>query len=285
MPRIPTVKGKAIMTPALQSAAINRGTFRMGVQHGGEGEAVVLMHGFGLDSRSMSALGEALAGRYRVALPEWRGHGASRCPPREELYRYELFRDDLKALLDAMKIERAHLIGHSMGGQIALMLTIDQPDRVLSLTMLGAGACRAVTTDKERNMWLQAAEYYETASAPKLLRGLCAMSRISESARHKPALAQLFARARGPELAAVIRGAFLNVASNDFACTGIKPPSLVMAGVEDTDWYAHAHRLGRMIPGSRWAAIPDAGHLPHLEQPEAVTKLIGEFLDKTSRQD
>jgi pimeloyl-ACP methyl ester carboxylesterase len=273
------------MSSALRSAAINRGTFRMAVQHGGEGDAVILTHGFGLDSRSMNGLALALADRYRVVAPDFRGHGASRCPPRDELYRYELFRDDLKALLDAMKIERAHLIGHSMGGQVALMLAIDEPERVRSLTTLGAGACRAVTTDKERQMWMQAAEYYETAPPPKLLRGLCAMSHISEAARHKPPLAQLFARARGAELAAVIRGAFLNVANNDIACTGVKPPALVIAGVEDADWYAYAERLSRMIPGCRWAAIPDAGHLPHLEQPEAVTKLIGEFLEKTSTSD
>lgn len=273
------------MTIPFRSGVINRGDFRMAVQHAGEGVAAVFLHGFGLDARSMAPLASTLANRYHVILPEWRGHGASRCPPRDDLYRYNLLRDDLKALLDALKIERAHLIGHSMGGQIALMLALSAPDRVLSLTTLGAGPCRAVNTDRERNTWNQAAEYYGTATAPKLLRGLCAMCRVSENARAKPPLAQLFAKARGPELAAMIRGAFLNVESNEIACTGLKPPALVMAGVDDLDWFAHAERLARLIPGSRWAAIPDAGHLPHLEQPDAVAKLIGEFLDLTSKRD
>lgn len=273
------------MTLALRTGAINRGTFRMAVQHAGQGLPAVLLHGFGLDARSMVPLAATLADRYHVILPEWRGHGASRCPPRDDLYHYNLFRDDLRALLDAMKLERAHLIGHSMGGQIALMLALAEPDRVLSLTTLGAGPCRAVTTDRERHTWTQAAEYYGSATAQKLLRGLCAMCRVSENARVKPPLAQLFARARGPELAAVIRGALLTVESNEIACTGLKPPALVLAGVDDTEWFAHAERLARLIPGSRWAAIPEAGHLPHLEQPDAVARLIGEFLDLASKRD
>jgi pimeloyl-ACP methyl ester carboxylesterase len=55
--------------------------------------------------------------------------------------------------------------------------------------------------------------------------------------------------------------------------------------VEDRDWFTHAEKLGRLIPNGRWAAIPDAGHLPHIEQPEAVSRLIGEFLTVTSTPD
>lgn len=273
------------METGLKPAALNRGEFRMAFHHGGRGEAALFLHGFGLDHRSMTGLAGTVSDRYKVILPEWRGHGGSRCPARADLYRYDFLRDDLKALLDALKIERVHLVGHSMGGQIALMLALDEPDRVLSLTMLGAGPCRPVTTDIEINKWNAAADYYESASAPKLLRALCAMSTVSESARQKPPLAQLFAKARNGELAAMIRGAFLNVVGNESACASLKPPALIMAGVEDRDWFNAAERLGRLIPNSRWAAVPDAGHLPHLEQPEAVSRLIGQFLDLTSKPD
>lgn len=273
------------METGLKPAALNRGDFRMAFHHGGQGEAVVLLHGFGLDHRSMAGLASKFSGRYKVILPDWRGHGASRCPARADLYRYEFLRDDLAALLDALKIDRVHLVGHSMGGQIALMLAVDQPDRVLSLTTLGSGACRPVTSESEMHKWKAAAEYYETASAPRLLRALCAMSTVSESAREKPPLAQLFSKARNGELAAMIRGAFLNVVGNESACASLKPPALIMAGVEDQDWFSAAERLGRLIPNSRWAAIPDAGHLPHLEQPETVSRLIGQFLDLTSKPD
>jgi pimeloyl-ACP methyl ester carboxylesterase len=257
----------------------------MAFHHGGEGEPVFLLHGFGLDSRSMAGLASTLADRFKVILPEWRGHGGSRCPPREALYRYEYLRDDLKALLDALKIERVHLVGHSMGGQIGLMLALDEPDRVLSLTTMGSGPCRAVSTQPERHKWQAAADYYAAATAPKLLRALCSMSHVSEAARQRPPLAQLYAKARNRELEAMIRGAFMNVVSNESACASLKPPALVMAGVEDRDWFAHAERLSRLIPNSRWAAIPDAGHLPHIEQPEAVSRLIGEFLTVTSTPD
>lgn len=273
------------MESGLKPAALNRGEFRMAFHHGGEGTAVFLLHGFGLDHRSMADLASTLSDRYRVILPEWRGHGATRTPARPDLYRYEYLRDDLKELLDALKIDRVHVVGHSMGGQIGLMLALDEPDRVLSLTMLGAGACRPVTTEPEINKWNAAAEYYETASAPKLLRALCAMSTVSEAASRKPPLAQLYSKARNGELAAMIRGGFLNVQGNEAACASLKPPALIMAGVEDRDWFDQAQRLSRLIPNSRWAAVPNAGHLPHLEQPEAISRLIGQFLDLTSKPD
>lgn len=266
------------MNPVNGTLYLNRGPFRLAFRQSGEGEAVVLLHGFGLDRRSMAGLAAALAERYRVITLDWRGHGDSRCPSRDELFSYALLRDDLRAVLDVLKIDRAHLIGHSMGGQIALMLAISDPDRVRSLTTLGSGPCRAVTTDRERQTWRETADYFAAATGTKLLRALCTLSRVSESAEQRPPLADLYSRARGPELASMIRGAFLTVETNDEACARLNLPALVAVGADDLDYRAYAQKLGRLIPNSRWALIDGAGHLPHLEQPSAVTSLVHEFL-------
>ncbi len=106
----------------------------------GKGEAVLLLHGFGGDIQTWSAGGmiKELAKSYKVIAMDIRGHGKSDKPQDPAAYGNELVNDPIR-LLDHLKIQKAHIVGYSMGGMIALALVGSHPERLLSAMIGGAG--------------------------------------------------------------------------------------------------------------------------------------------------
>lgn len=107
----------------------------------GEGEPVVLIHGW-LASAGLNwelpGISTALAKDFRIIEMDVRGHGLSEKPKKEELYGEELV-EDVARLLDHLKIQKAHIVGYSMGGIIAGKFAVKHPDRVHSVTLGGMG--------------------------------------------------------------------------------------------------------------------------------------------------
>lgn len=108
------------------------------VDTGGDGAPVVLIHSFASSSELWAKAGVLGAGDYRYIAIDARGHGLSGKPVGAESYGIAMV-DDIVGLLAALDIEAAHVIGYSMGAEIALKLTVDHPEAVLSLTVGGSG--------------------------------------------------------------------------------------------------------------------------------------------------
>ena len=107
----------------------------------GQGEPVVLIHGFGVNIQLewlQSGVLPALAQNYTVIALDNRGHGQSDKPAGPEEYGLKLI-DDVIALMDHLKLDRTHVVGYSMGGMIVEKLMITHPDRLVSGTIGGAG--------------------------------------------------------------------------------------------------------------------------------------------------
>jgi pimeloyl-ACP methyl ester carboxylesterase len=110
----------------------------------GEGEPVILIHGFSANAYAnwiMPGVFDKLAKHYHVIALDNRGHGASGKPHEIDKYGMEMV-DDVIRLLDHLKIQKAHIIGYSMGGFITGALVANHPERILSATMGGAGWSR-----------------------------------------------------------------------------------------------------------------------------------------------
>ncbi len=110
----------------------------------GQGEPVLLIHGFAINSATqwvLPGIVKSLAKDYRVIAIDNRGHGQSEKPHDPKGYGLELVEDAVR-LLDHLKIEKAHVVGYSMGGLIALKLVTTHPDRVLSVALGGMGLMR-----------------------------------------------------------------------------------------------------------------------------------------------
>jgi pimeloyl-ACP methyl ester carboxylesterase len=242
----------------------------------GAGETVVLLHGFGMSRESLRPLAASLrecGAAVRTLLPDSRGHGDTRAPEDDDAYRYAAMRDDVCALLELEAPSGGHLVGHSMGGQIALMAALAQPELVHSLTVIGGGPCRAVSDGREKKAWQRAAGSFERATRAELWSSL-------ESAAPTEAAELtaecLYGGARGQDLARVVRGGFLHVEDNDDACRQLDRPTLVIAGANDRTWLGPSRRLAELIPGSELEVVEGTGHLVHLERPEECTRWISD---------
>ena len=269
------------------SDRLQRGSFDLAYESWGQGEALVCVHGFGADREALRdlarAVGEGGRAGYRIVLVDLRGHGASGAPDDaddEAAYGYPAQCEDLLALLDALEIERAHWIGHSMGGQLALMAALRAPERTRSLVAIAAGPNRPIVDEREKRAWARAAERFESMSGEHLCAALASAAPRADHGTGQPDedAVQLYGRARGPELARIVRGAFLPMRANAEACRKLQTPVLVIAGEKDAQWLEPSRRLAELLPRAELHRVSQAGHFVQLDEPELVSGLIRDFL-------
>ncbi len=244
----------------------------------GAGPAVVFLHGIGGDGTSWLPELEALSGRYRAIAWDMPGYGAS---PALTQMTFPALADALKALLDTLAVDRAHLVGHSIGGMVAQEFAATRPERVASLVLYATSPAfgkpdgdwqrnflkaRLAPLDAGRRMAelapsIVAGLIGETPDPDGVARAGAAMARVSENA-YRAALQCLVTfdkRDALPELAV---------------------PVLVLAGaLDDNAPPRMMERMAKQIPGARLQIIVGAGHLAHFEKPAAFRAAIAEFFD------
>ncbi len=121
-----------VVAPDLHRVRLGTG-YATAVADEGSGPAIVLIHGTPLDLRAWAGLRPLLTGHFRVISYDLRGHGSARDSPARG---YPALSRDVIALLDRLGIDRAHLVGHSYGGQVAQTAALAYPERVNALTLL-----------------------------------------------------------------------------------------------------------------------------------------------------
>lgn len=115
-------------------------------EEAGQGEFIILLHGFGLDCRMWDQQFSFFSEQYRVIRYDLRGFGQSDAP--KELYSHT---NDLERILDILDIKQAHLVGLSMGGSVAINFALQAPERVLSLTLASTGLDGYVPTRRDED--------------------------------------------------------------------------------------------------------------------------------------
>ncbi len=248
----------------------------------GEGAPVVLIHGFFLDRRCWDAQVEPLAaaGR-RVVRYDVRGFGRSSLPSAG-------YSDvaDLVGLLDALKIDRADLVGLSMGGEIAVDLALAHPDRVAGLVAVDSAVRGHAWSD---DLVARAAAMDEAGGGGDLET---AGALFVDTFVHGRAGAGRADPGFVDRVRAIMDGYdyghFRDPAVSEDRGDGPEPigrldaiaaPTLVVVGERDQpDFIAIADRLATDIAGAKKVVIEGAGHLPNMEQPEAFNRALLEFL-------
>jgi pimeloyl-ACP methyl ester carboxylesterase len=220
----------------------------------GEGLPLVLLHGGMGDALDFAANIDALAARFRVFVPERRGHGHT--ADVDGPITYELMAEDTIAFLDDVVGGSAHLVGHSDGANVALLVARRRPDlarRVVSISGnfhhdgLIPGAIDADAAD-------------ESVGA--------AYGEVSPDGReHLPVVTRKLARmwAEEPTL-------------TPLDLSHITTPTLVMVGDDDAITLEHTVALYRGLPNSELAVVPGTSHLLVMEKPTLCNKLIVDFL-------
>lgn len=242
---------------------------------GGRGDDLVLIHGFGSDRLSWAGNAAALMEVARLHALDLPGHGdsldgeAGNGSP-------DALAAAVAETLDANGLGKVHLLGHSLGGGIAMLLALARPDRVRSLSLLApAGLGRGIDHD-----FLQ--RYPELASAddaaallqrlvtrPQLINRFT-VARVLEQLERPGARAALRNIASG----LIAEEAALGGVASRIAATGI--PRLVIVGGADRINPPDDAALARF--GGRSVAIPEAGHLPHIEAARQANTEITTFL-------
>jgi len=249
----------------------------------GEGPAVVFVHAGICDSGMWDHQWQSLASGRRLLRYDMRGYGRSPLPPEP----YSSARD-LLDVMDAAGIERAALVAVSLGGRVALEVALVEPARVSGLVVVGSGL--------PGHDWSPEAREFFTAEDLALERGdldaaaelnVCfwvvgphrspeqvdasVRDRVHEMQKHAfelqlPTWEQAEERPVAPDLADRL--------------AEIEQPTLVLVGAEDQpDIHAIADQLVRTLPNVGFESIPDAGHVPNMEQPAQFDRLVGAFLD------
>jgi 3-oxoadipate enol-lactonase len=248
-------------------------------QTAGDGPAVVLVHGFGLDMRMWDPQLEQLAECHLVVRYDCRGFGAT--GPFDPAIPYA-HSGDLICLLDHLGVAEAVLVGLSFGGRVVMQTALLAPERTRALVLLDA-VLDGVPWDPET-----AAGYTEVARQVE--------SGGVEAGRAAWLLHPLFAAARQrPDLAAALAAMMNDYPGQHWlgqdsqradprrpidALAELATPTLVVAGAQDVPAFiAMSKLLAQRIPGAESAFVPGAGHMVNMEQPAVVNELLIRFID------
>lgn len=241
------------------------------------GTPVVLLHGYTDSWRSFAPLMTHLPRRFRTVAVSQRGHGDSVKPAKG--YALADFAADLEMLLDALGIDRAVVVGHSMGSLVATRFAIDHPDRVAGLGLIGAFTTLKGNPAAEA-FWRDAVANLADPVDPALARG------FQESTLARPVPPAFLDGVVAESLKAparVWRAAFRAMLDDDFSAElpRIAAPTLIVWGDRD-DFAGRAEQeaLKAAIAGAVLKLHPGSGHAPHWEDPERVARQIAAFVDE-----
>jgi pimeloyl-ACP methyl ester carboxylesterase len=246
----------------------------------GSGEPWFFLHGFPFHRGLWSPLLD-LQTEGRLILPDLRGHGESPPGPRGPAT-MEAMAEDVMALADRLGIRGFGLVGHSMGGYVALALQAMAPERVRALVLLDtqAGADTPEAAAKREVL----ARKVEGEGVGVLLREFVPKL-LSPASREEPALlrrVEEIVLANEPAgLAAALRGMALRQDHRP-RLARIACPALVAVGeLDEVTPPAKARELAEGIPDARLIELPGSGHLPSLEAPDLLTEALRGFMRET----
>jgi len=258
-----------MMTVERGRAAVN-GT-QLYYEAAGSGEPLIMAHGLSLDTRMWDAQFAVFAQRYRVVCYDVRGYGRS-APPDDAPYSRP---DDQMALMAHLGIARAHVLGLSMGGMLAVDFALEYPQATHTLIAVDSALSGYRWSDDWRARW-QAMEATGDAEAAKrlwLAHPLFAPANAQPAVA--AALAQMVADYSGYHL---LRDDGARAGHAFRRLEELQMPVLVVLGERDLpDFHTIADRLA-VRAHARAVVIPGAGHMSPMEAPDAFNRIVLEFL-------
>ena len=253
----------------------NHNDVRLYYEGAGEGEALVLLHGFSLDRRMWRPQVEFFQKHFHVVTPDARGHGLSDVP----LSGYSRADrvNDLAGLVDSLGIESFHLVGLSMGGATALGFALAHQERLKSLTLVSTGAAGYGAGKK----FAQLDDVARQQGVDVALRRwkTWALGWYKEDKRElRELLDTMISEYSGAVWRDPMRGKYQS--EDDLSrAAEITVPTAIFAGELDKMWVPLSERLHERIAGSSLTIYPGAGHMLNLEDPNRFNADLKVFLE------
>jgi 3-oxoadipate enol-lactonase len=234
----------------------------------GQGTPIMLVHGFPLNRSIWNPLLPLLENKARLILPDLRGFGQSPVP--EGTYTMRLMAEDLRALLDTLKIDKVVLAGHSMGGYVSLAFAQAYPHRLAGLALISTQA--AADNPEARASREKTVEEVKRRGLKNLADGM-APHLTCQPALVEP-LRKLIMKAKPLGVIGSLKGMAERPNAQEWL-PSITVPTVVIAGSEDAIIPIERPRLMAQLLGRAWLVeTANAGHMPMMEQPQAVANAI-----------
>jgi 2-succinyl-6-hydroxy-2,4-cyclohexadiene-1-carboxylate synthase len=245
----------------------------MHVEVDGSGSPLLLLHGFTGSGRSWDHVRPALAEQARLVIVDLMGHGESPSPDDVERYTFERCVHDLLAVLDELAIERADVLGYSMGGRVALHLAVQAPERLGMLVLESASP--GIEDPEARLQRVQAdealAERIEAFGIEAFVTEwerqplLAVADPVAAAEQHTQRLQN---NPRG--LANSLRGMGAGRQQPMWErLPTLRMPVRLLVGARDSRYVATAERMQALLPHAELTVCPAAGHTVHVDQPDA----------------
>jgi pimeloyl-ACP methyl ester carboxylesterase len=267
---------------------------RVAYRQAGSGPAVVLIHGITSSSETWGRVMPYLARRFTVIAPDLIGHGAS-AKPRGD-YSLGAHASGVRDLLLALGHDHASVVGHSLGGGIAMQFSYQFPERCERLVLVDSGGLGRDVSPLLRAATLPGSEFVlPLLAATRLLDagrlagrllnrvGLRARTDFEEIARGHATLSDAETRAAFVHtLRAVVEPGGQRVDASNRLYLARHLPFLLVWGERDSIIpVSHARTTHEQVSGSRLEVFQDSGHFPQLDEPERFLDVLIDFLDST----
>ncbi|MEZ0049500.1 pimeloyl-ACP methyl ester carboxylesterase [Mycobacterium sp. MAA66] len=282
------------VTPTLEYRTIHG--YRRAFRVAGSGPAVLLIHGIGDNSTTWSTVQTKLAQRFTVIAPDLLGHGKSDKPRAD--YSVAAYANGIRDLLSVLDVERVTVVGHSLGGGVAMQFAYQFPQLVERLILVGAGG-----VTKDVNIALRIAslplgtEALALLRIPLVLPALQTVGRIGGTifgstgmGRDLPDMLRILTDLPEPTassafartLRAVVdwRGQVVTMLDRCYLTESI-PVQLVWGSKDSVIPVTHAHLAQSAMPGSQLEIFDSSGHFPFHDDPERFVEVVEKFIDST----
>jgi pimeloyl-ACP methyl ester carboxylesterase len=260
----------------------------------GRGPVLVLLHGIANSSQTWEQVAPRLSGRFTLIAPDLLGHGESATPRGD--YSLGAHASGVRDLLTALGHERATVVGHSLGGGIAMQFAYQFPERCERLVLVSSGGLGREVHLLLRAAALPGADYVlPLLTSPQLLGAGRRLGGLLQRVRLAPdgdleVLARGFAsldntgsrQAFLHTVRAVIEPSGQRVSAHDRLALAALIPTLIVWGERDSIIpVTHGTAAHEAMPGSRLEVFPGAGHMPHDADPDRFAAILTDFCDTT----
>ena len=293
--RKPNLRPVRELTPSLEFRTIHG--YRRAFRVAGSGPAILLIHGIGDNSTTWGTVQTKLAQRFTVIAPDLLGHGKSDKPRAD--YSVAAYANGMRDLLSVLDIDRVNVVGHSLGGGVAMQFAYQFPQLVDRLILVGAGG---VTKDvnialRWASLPMLGSEALALLRVPLVLPAMQAVGRIAGAllgstglGRDLPDVLRILADLPEPTassafartLRAVVdwRGQVVTMLDRCYLTESV-PVQLIWGARDSVIPVSHARLAHSAMPGSRLEIFEGSGHFPFHDDPDRFVEVVQRFIDST----
>jgi pimeloyl-ACP methyl ester carboxylesterase len=235
----------------------------------GQGEPIVLLHGWGASAESLAGIGKVLEDRFHVLTIDLPGFGWT--PPPPAAWGTRDYAAHVEAVMESSGIASANLLGHSFGGRIALTIAAQHPEKVRRLVLVASAGIRPS----------RGPGHYLKVGAAKLAKRMFSFPAWGRQGERILSTIRRKVGSRDYRNAGRMRGTLVRVVNEDLRdiLSSVRAPTLIIWGDRDPEVPRSSMEImANGIRGSRLEIMEAAGHFPFIDKPESFRKLVRDFL-------